>query len=76
MHKKFRLRFAGERFVPGQIIDTEFGPRFVPGKISEIDGEVTFTPAQIVQTDQGTVSYSESDSSIYNPTMKIKMYIL
>lgn len=46
-HKK------GERFVPGQIIETEFGPRFVPGKIHEVDGDVTFTPAQIVQTDQG-----------------------
>lgn len=46
-------RLIGERFVPGQIIDTEFGTRFVPGKICESDGEVTFTPAKIVQTDQG-----------------------
>lgn len=50
-----KKKISGERFVPGQIIDTEFGPRFVPGKISEVDGEVTFTPAQIVLTDQGTV---------------------
>lgn len=47
--------FVGERFVPGQIIDTEYGPRFVPGKILEVDGEVTFTPAQIVQTDKGAI---------------------
>lgn len=47
----------GERFVPGQIIETEFGPRFVPGKIHEVDGDVTFTPAQIVQTDQGMTSH-------------------
>lgn len=42
--------------MPGQIIETEFGPRFVPGKIHEVDGDVTFTPAQIVQTDQGMIN--------------------
>lgn len=50
---KLDKKKQGERFVPGQIIETEFGPRFVPGKIHEVDGDVTFTPAQIVQTDQG-----------------------
>lgn len=48
----------GERFVPGQVFDTDDGPRFVPGKVIEVDGKVTFIPAQIVQTDQGTLPQS------------------
>lgn len=48
---------VGERFVPGQIIDTEFGPRFVPGKVLEVNGEVEFVPAQIVQTDKGVLKF-------------------
>lgn len=46
---------SGERFVPGQVFETEDGPRFVPGKVIEVDGKVTFIAAQIVQTDQGTL---------------------
>lgn len=62
------MRKKGERFVPGQIIETEFGPRFVPGKIHEVDGDVTFTPAQIVQTDQGT-SNTFSHFTLFDMTL-------
>lgn len=48
----------GERFVPGQVVDTEYGPRFVPGKVIEIGDKITFIPAQIVQTDQGSSRFS------------------
>lgn len=62
----FWLHFPkGERFVPGQIIETEFGPRFVPGKIHEVDGDVTFTPAQIVQTDQGMINERHSNTNTH-----------
>lgn len=66
----------GERFVPGQIIETEFGPRFVPGKIHEVDGDVTFTPAQIVQTDQGMINAIHNHIRARVNTLTHHLYIL
>lgn len=43
----------GERFFPGEVIDTEDGPRFVPSVVIEEGDKVTFIKPQIVQTDQG-----------------------
>lgn len=43
----------GERFFPGEVIDTEDGPRFVPSIVIEEGDKVTFIKPQIVQTDQG-----------------------
>lgn len=43
----------GERFVPGQVVDTDDGPRFVPGRVVENGDKVTFIPGQMVQTDEG-----------------------
>lgn len=46
----------GERFFPGEVIDTEDGPRFVPSVVIEDGDKVTFIKPQIVQTDQGKQS--------------------
>lgn len=43
----------GERFIPGEVIDTIDGPRFVPGCVVENGDKVTFVPGEIVDTPDG-----------------------
>lgn len=60
----------GERFFPGEVIDTENGPRFVPSVVIEEGDKVTFIKPQIVQTDQG----KHSNQSIIFPCPNVFVF--